>query len=289
VVLSPPEASRRAHTTERDVTPLSASKRWRRIFARGGRSVVVAMDHAGTDGIPAGLEDPRRVLEQVTDGGADAILTTVGVARHFADLLAGVGLILRCDGATSPLLERGRELVVGVETALALDADAIAAMYFPGIETGERSLTYLPLLAEQAHRWNLPLMAEALPRGFSDAPDRRSPATVAVAARMAVEAGADIVKTFYTGDVEGFSAVTAATYAPVLVLGGPRAEDVAQLLANVREALDAGAAGVVIGRQVWQAPDPAAVTRALVALVHGDASVAEALGFLPDRAVARAT
>jgi DhnA family fructose-bisphosphate aldolase class Ia len=276
------------HQSEPLLTPLTAARRWRRLFARDGRSVVVAVDHAGTDGIPAGLEDPGRVLEQVTDGGADAILTTVGVARHFAGLLARVGLILRCDGATSPLLERGREMVVGVETALALDADAVAAMYFPGIETGERSLTYLPRLAEQARRWNLPVMAEALPRGFSDAPDRRSPETVSLAARMAVEVGADIVKTIYTGDVPGFSAVTAATYAPVLVLGGPRSEDVAELLENVRQALDAGAAGVVIGRQVWQAPDPAAVTRALVALVHRDASVAEALEFLPDRPLASA-
>ena len=257
-------------------------RRFHRLFARDERSVVIAMDHGSTDGLVKGFEHPERLLEQVLAGEPDAILTTVGIARHFSKELRAVSLIIRCDGATSPLLERPREAVVDAETLLTLGADAGAAMYFPGISLGHKSTMYFPTLASESHRWNIPVMAEALPYGFEAHEAARSVDTVAVACRMSVENGADIVKTFYTGDREGFKHVTQTCYAPVLVLGGPHTESVEDFLGIVRGAMDAGAAGVVIGRNVWQASSPTAMTKALVALVHHDASVADALRILHD-------
>jgi class I fructose-bisphosphate aldolase len=255
-----------------------SGRRFHRLFGADGRSVVIAMDHGTTDGAVAGFENPQEVLEQVIAGGADAILTSIGIARHFSKQLKDIGLMIRCDGATSPFLEHPRELIISIDDVLLTGADAAAAMYFPGIVNGHNSTIYFPRLAAQAHRWNIPVMAEALPYGFEEHPAARSVDAVADTCRMAAENGADIVKTFYTG--ERFRKVIHSCYVPVLVLGGPKTHSDREFLASIRDALDAGAAGIVIGRNVWQAASPTAMTQALVALVHHDASVDDALHIL---------
>src|SRR5947207_124269 len=93
-------------------------RRFHRLFGTDERSVVVAMDHGTTDGAVVGFESPEKVLEQVIAGGADAILTSIGIARHFSKQLKDIGLMIRCDGATSPLLERPRALVIGIDDLL---------------------------------------------------------------------------------------------------------------------------------------------------------------------------
>ena len=255
-------------------------RRFHRLFGADGRSVVIAMDHGTTDGAVAGFENPEKVLEQVIAGGADAILTSIGIARHFSKHLKDTGLMIRCDGATSPFLERPRELIIGIDDLLTTGADAAAAMYFPGIVNGHGSTIYFPRLAAEAHRWNIPVMAEALPYGFEEHPVARAVDAVADTCRMAAENGADIVKTFYTGERESFQKVIRSCYVPVLVLGGPKTHGDREFLESIRDALDAGAAGVVIGRYVWQAASPTGMTQALAALVHRDASVDDALHFL---------
>jgi DhnA family fructose-bisphosphate aldolase class Ia len=257
-------------------------RRFHRLFGANERSVVIAMDHGTTDGAVAGFEKPGSVLEQVIAGGADTVLTSIGIARHFSKQLKGSGLMIRCDGATSPLLEHPRELIIGIEDVLTTGADAAAAMYFPGIVNGHASTIYFPRLASEAHRWNIPVMAEALPYGFEEHPAARAPDAVANTCRMAAENGADIVKTFYTGERESFRRVVRSCYAPVLVLGGPKTQGDREFLGSIRGALDAGAAGVVVGRNVWQATSPTAMTQALVALVHRDSSVDDALHILHD-------
>lgn len=257
-------------------------RRYQRLFGADGRSVIIAMDHGVTDGAVKGFEEPQKVLEQVIAGGADGILTSVGIARHFSQQLKNVGLLIRCDGATSPLLEQPRELIMGVEDVISTGADGAAAMYIPGNANGHGSTMYFPRLATEAHRWNIPVMAEALPYGFEEHPAARAVDPVADTCRMAAESGADIVKTFYTGESESFRKVTRACYVPVLVLGGPKTRSDREFLAAIRGALDAGAVGVVIGRNVWQAASPTAMTQALVALVHRDVSVDDAMRILEE-------
>src|SRR5437879_9350464 len=255
-------------------------RRFHRLFGADGRSVVIAMDHGTTDGAVAGFEYPGKVLETVIAGGPDAILTRIGIVRHVSKQLKGTGLMIRCDGATSPLLERPRALVIGVDDVLSTGADAAAAMYIPGSVNGHNSTMYFPRLATEAHRWNIPVMAEALPYGFEEHPAARAVDPVADTCRMAVENGADIVKTFYTGEGESFKKVIRSCYVTVLVLGGPKKHSDREFLASIRDALDAGAAGIVIGRNVWQPASPTAMTQAMVALVHHDASVDDALHIL---------
>src|SRR5260370_33536750 len=105
-------------------------RRFHRLFGADGRSVVIAMDHGTTDGAVAGFENPEKVLEQVIAGGADAILTSIGIARHFSKHLKDIGLILRCDGATSHFLERRRELLIGIDYLRTTGSGAAVSMEF---------------------------------------------------------------------------------------------------------------------------------------------------------------
>lgn len=254
--------------------------RARHIFAADGRTVIVALDHAAYFGPMAGLERPGEMLRTIVEAGADAVLTTAGVVARFGDCLGRAGLILRVDGGSTVRDPQpaGLRQVVSVERALRLGADALACMGMIGFPDESASLRVLAGLADDCNRWGLLLLAEMLVQGRDGG--KPTAEDVAFAARVGVEMGADFIKTLYIGPPETYRAVTETCYAPVVVLGGEKAADDRGVLAAVAGALEAGAAGVAIGRNVWQHPDPAGMVRALVALVHGGATVDEALGKL---------
>jgi DhnA family fructose-bisphosphate aldolase class Ia len=239
-----------------------------RIFRADGRALIVAMDHGLLDGPCAGLEHPGETIAKVVAGGADAILTSYGVARRFAAELAPLGLILRVDGGATSLGDGSGPgaSFFGIEEALRLGADAVAVSAFPGAANEVATLERLAHVIAAAHSWGLPVMAEMVPGGFDSPPEKRTRHAVALSVRVAAELGADFVKTPY---VDGFDAVTAGCYVPVVVLGGARRGNEQAMLADIRTAIDAGGAGVAIGRNIFQAPDPTAMTTAVAAIVHG--------------------
>lgn len=249
------------------------------IFRPDGRALIVALDHGLIDGPKPGLERPGETIAKVVAGDADAVLTSYGVARRFAAELAPVGLILRVDGGGTSLgdLSGPGALFYGVEDALRLGADAIAISAFPGSPNEAVTLERLAGSVSAAHAWNLPVMAEMVPGGFDSPPEKRTPEALALSARVAAELGADFVKMPYGA---GFRRVTSTCYVPVVILGGARRGDEGSMLADIRAAVDAGAAGVAVGRNIFQADDPAAMTAAIAALIHDDASLEEALGIL---------
>ncbi len=111
-------------------------------------------------------------------------------------------------------------------------------------------------------------MAEVIPGGFGGGAEMRTPDKIAAAARMAMEAGADVIKTFYTGDATTFQQVVTYCPVPLVVLGGERAGDDEALLSSVRDALAAGATGVAIGRNVWGHSQPESIAARLRRVVH---------------------
>lgn len=240
----------------------------RRIFRDDGRALIVAMDHGLIDGPCAGLEQPGATIARVAAGGADAVLTSYGAAKRFAMELAELGLILRVDGgATSLGGDSGQGAAFfGVEEALRLGADAVAVSAFPGSPVEVESLERLAHVITAAHKWGLPVMAEMVPGGFDSPPDKRTPHAIALAVRVAAELGADFVKTPYCAN---FEQVIAGCYVPVVVLGGAKRGNEASMLADVEAAIKAGGAGVAIGRNIFQAEDPTAMTAAVARLVHG--------------------
>ncbi len=251
--------------------------RTRHIFAADGRTVIVAMDHAAYFGPMAGMERPGEMLRSVVQAGADAVLTTAGIAARFGDQLGRAGLILRADGGSTihDPQPAGLRQTVSVERAIRLGADALACMGMIGFPDESASLQVLTDLVNACSRWELPVLAEMLVQGNDD--KKPTPKDIAFAARVGAELGADLIKTFYLGPPDEYVAVIENCYIPVVVLGGAKAADDRTVLQAIAEALDAGAAGVAIGRNVWQHADPTGMTRALVALVHGGATVDQAL------------
>lgn len=152
-----------------------------------------------------------------------------------------------------------------------LAADAVAVMGFVGQPEESASLANLAALAGQCAPWGLPVLAEMLLVGAGGRPPTGD--DVAFAARVVAELGADLVKVPYAGPGPAFRQAVAACPCPLVVLGGERAPDAAALLATIAQAMDAGASGVAIGRNVWQHAHPEGMMRALVALVHGGATV----------------
>ncbi len=253
--------------------------RMRHIFAPNGRAFVLAMDHAALLPSPA-LKDPGRVIREAVAGGVDAFLTTYGLIKAFPRDFGRAGLILRGDGGVSALKKPmgPLEQLYSAQDALRLGADAMLVMGYPGSEGNEHTLSYLARLAADCERWGLPLGAEMLPYGF-EKPEGLTPWSVsnlAFAARQGVELGADFIKTAFAGG-EGFREVVDSCPAPVLVLGGSEAQGLEALFRGVKEALDCGAKGVIMGRNIYRQENIAQVCEGVAALVHGGADVKEAL------------
>lgn len=251
------------------------------ILADDGRALIVAMDHARTHGTIEGLEDPGAVIEASVEGGADAVMTTFGVAKRYREQLEGrIPTIIRLDGGPSLYREDWLaytewSLLHSVEDALLLGADGVVLMAFVGIPVELENYRIVAKVAGECLRANLPLVVEALPCPSERIPDPRAPDAMASAARLGFEHGADLVKSYYTED---FRRVTENCPVPVLIAGGPRMETVEETLQVVHEATEAGAAGVVFGRNIWQSGDTRGVIRALKSIIHEGRPVAEALG-----------
>jgi DhnA family fructose-bisphosphate aldolase class Ia len=169
-----------------------------------------------------------------------------------------------------------------VEDALRLGADAIAMAVTIGSPQQPQTLASLATLVREAERAAMPVIAHAYPNGGLVPPDERySLERVGYAARLAMELGVDIVKTFYTGSSETFAEVVARA-APALVVaaGGPRLETEAEALRMAYDVVQARAAGITFGRNIWQSERISGMIRALKLVVHSNSSVEEALGSL---------
>ena len=255
------------------------TRRLNRIFRPNGRALIVPMDHGMFDGPCKGLENPGETISKIVAGGADAVLTTYGVASRFARELAPIGLILRADGGTTSIGmgEGPSSIFFGVEAALRLGADALAVSAFPGAPNEADTLENLANMIDAAHTWGLPVLAEMVPGGFDSAPEYRTQENIALSARVGAELGADFIKIPY---VSGFDAVTSTCYVPVVILGGVKRGQERDMLIDIKAAVDAGGAGVAVGRNVFQADDPAVMTAAVASIVHRGASVDKAMDTL---------
>lgn len=276
----------RAYSRCGQMTKVGKEIRLSRIFGRDGKALIVAMDHAYIFGPIEGLEDPGKLIREVIAGGADAILTTYGVIKRFHDLMKGrVGIILRLDGGGSKYAIQDWEKVVSwdllytVEDAVKLGADAVINMVLLGAPCEPMCLKIAARIAAECEEWGMPFASEIVPVGKLSSTD---PEVIAVAARIGAEYGADMIKTDYTGDVESFRRVVESCPVPVLIAGGPKMETSRQVLTTVKEAIEAGGAGIFFGRNIFQYKDPRAMTRALRKIIHEDASVDEAMKELPE-------
>jgi fructose-bisphosphate aldolase, class I len=245
---------------------------------KSGRIFTVAIDHAPSYGVLEGLENICPVLDRIIEAGPDAMVMMKGTAKRCFTPHAGkVGLMLKCS-TLSPFHPTQDIWVNHVEDAVRLGADAIAMAMTVGSHEQPTLVANLAALVCEAERVGMPVVVHAYPNGELVPSDERYWAShVGYAARMAMELGVDIVKTFYTGSAETFAKVVEmASPALVVAAGGPRLEtdtDVLQMAYNV---VQAGAAGITFGRNVWQSSKIAGMVNALKHILHAEGTVEEA-------------
>ena len=246
-----------------------------------GRTVIVPMDHGVTVGPIQGLIDMKTTVNAVATGGANAIVIHKGLVegghrRRGKD----VGLIIHLSGSTSlSPFPNAKTIVCTVQEAVKLGADALSIHINIGNGSEGEMLADLGQVAREARDWGMPLLAMMYPRG-EKIKDEYDVGAVKHVARLGAELGADIIKVSYTGSVESFREVVAGCPVPVLIAGGPKMSSDREILEMVKGSIEAGGAGVSIGRNVCQHRDPSRMVGAISLLVHENAGVDEALSFL---------
>lgn len=245
------------------------------------RAVIVPMDHGLSMGPVSGLVDMDRALDDAGRGGADAVVIHKGlVSAGQRNLYRDVGLIVHLSGSTglcgNPL---AKAMVCSVEEAIMLGADAVSVHVNLGNEWEKEMIGHLSQAAYDADKWGMPLLAMIYVRG-ENIRDEYDPLLIKHAARLGAELGADLVKVPYTGDVASFSEVTRGCPAPVVIAGGAKMDTDRDVLDMVHGAVQAGAAGLSIGRNVFQHENPAAMITAMKSIVYDGKSVDAALSNL---------
>ncbi len=258
--------------------------RLERIIDRNsGKTVIIPMDHGVTVGPIAGLEDMRTTISKVVAGGANAILMHKGIV-HAGHRGTGkdVGLIIHLSGGTSLSPDpNAKELICTVEEAIQLGADAVSIHINLGAETDKEMLWQLGYVSGRCLQWQIPLVVMMYTRG-EKIKDEFNVKNVKHAARVGAELGADIVKVPYTGSVETFKEVVNGCPVPVVIAGGPKMGGDEDIFRMVEGALQAGAAGLSIGRNAFQHKTPDKMVKALSKMVHEGASVEKAIAILKE-------
>jgi class I fructose-bisphosphate aldolase len=246
-----------------------------------GRTIVVPLDHGATVGPIYGIVDLRGTVDQVAEGGANAVLMHKGIPR--CSHRAGgkdIGLIIHLSASTSLSPHPNAKTMVGsVTDAIKLGADAVSIHVNLGDETEPQMLADLGALCSEANEWGMPVLAMMYARG-PKIKDEYDPQIVAQCARVGVELGADIVKVNYTGDTESFARVVEGCCVPVVIAGGPRLESERDLVQMVHDSIQAGGSGLSVGRNIFQHPNPAKIVAALNKVVHEDWTVDAAMELL---------
>lgn len=257
-----------------------AELRLGRLFDReSGRSFIVAFDHGTSLRVPPEVGKPLEVLENIVAGEPDGVLISPGMLKQAAHLFAFRGApaaVLRADWAVLDERMKGDigehyRVLCTPGDALALGAGAMVMYLIMGPEQGTMFSDNVRAIAEaaqEAQRVGMPFIVEATLWG-SRMPDRKDPDLLAYCCRIAAELGADAIKTEYTGDPETMAAVIDGCGVPVLTLGGAKGGSDEAVLEAARGAIEAGARGLIFGRNVWQADDPVKMSASLREAVHG--------------------
>lgn len=258
---------------------MTKNERLSHFFQSDGRTVLIPMDAGIAIPVP-GLESPGAMIEALHPH-VDAFATNLGPARAFREQIGEKGLCLRTDGFKPPYGENpdeGSYRLFGADDAEAVGAQAVMNMMYSHHRNEAENIRDCADLISECMEAEIPVLLEALPFAVNR-PDEYTIENIGFAVRVAAELGADLVKTAFPigASVNEFRAIIETCFVPVLVLGGAAMHDDAALLRRIKNAIDAGAAGVAIGRNVWQHQNPAGMAAALSAIVHDGATVESAL------------
>ncbi|MGH9449898.1 MAG: 3-hydroxy-5-phosphonooxypentane-2,4-dione thiolase [Terriglobia bacterium] len=233
-----------------------------RIFQpSSGRTVMLAIDHGYFQGPTSGLERVDVNIVPLVPY-ADALMLTRGMLRSTIPAASGKAIVLRSSGGPSILKELSNEqIAVDAEDAIRLNVSAMAVQVYIGAEFETQSVHNLTRLADLGNRYGIPVLGvTAVGKSMT-----RDAKYLRLACRICAELGAHFVKTYYVS--EGFETVTASCPVPVVMAGGKKIAE-ADALRLAYDAVSQGAAGVDMGRNIFQSEAPAAMIQAVRKVVH---------------------
>jgi putative autoinducer-2 (AI-2) aldolase len=240
-----------------------------RIFGADGRTVMLAFDHGYFQGPTSGLERVDLSIVPLAPW-ADALMATRGIIRAVIPATCPNALVLRASGGPSILKElSGERIAMSMDDAVRIDAAGVAAQVFIGGEHETQTVHNMTQLVDAGLSVGIPVVGvTAVGRDLV-----RDARYLGLATRIIAELGAQIVKTYYCD--EGFERVTAACPVPIIMAGGKKLP-VHDALTMAHRAVDQGASGVDMGRNIFQRRDPVAMIQAVRAVVHGGVAPNEA-------------
>jgi class I fructose-bisphosphate aldolase len=265
------------------MTSIGKAVRLERIIDRNTKNtIIVPMDHGVSSGPIEGIVDIRSAVDDVAEGGANAVVLHKGMVKAgHRGRGKDIGLIVHLSASTdlSPT-KNDKVLVCTVEEAIKLGADGVSVHVNIGADMEREMLKDLGYVAKVCEEWGMPLLAMVYGRGKDI--NQYDPKVIAHCARIGAELGADIVKVPYSGEPESFRLAVEGSPVPVVIAGGPKMKTEREVLEMVKGAMQAGARGLSVGRNVFQAKDRVKMVKALVHIVHKGGSVEEAIKILQE-------
>ncbi|MBA1334099.1 MAG: 2-amino-3,7-dideoxy-D-threo-hept-6-ulosonate synthase [Firmicutes bacterium] len=252
--------------------------RMARIFKNDtGKSLLVALDHGMALGPMRGIEDINETMEGLLPW-TDCVMMTKGMLQHCYRPDGKRGIIMRLSGGATIAGEdlRNEQIISTPEEALYMGADAVAVGVSIGSPFEAATLTGMAIKAAECRKWNLPVLG--IVTVGKDKEKRFDPDFLRLSARVLAEHGADIVKTYYTH--ERFEEVVKGCPAPILIAGGPKCETELDVLEMVYGAIHSGAAGIAMGRNLWQSSNPIGMIQAVYNIIHENATVEQVKSFI---------
>ncbi len=242
------------------------------IKPKTGKTVMLAVDHGYFLGPTKNLEDAQSTIKPLLSY-ADALMLTRGILRTSVTPKTSVPVVLRVSGGTSII---GNDLsnegiTTSMEEAVRLNAAAVALSIFVGSEYEHQTLDNLAFLVDEGQTLGIPVLAVT---AVGKELGKRDARFLALSCRIAAELGASFVKTYYCDD---FEKVVESCPVPVVIAGGPKLETELDAFQMAFDAIQRGASGVDMGRNIWQNPHPIGMIKAIKAVVHKKASPREAL------------
>jgi len=236
-----------------------------------GRTVMLAVDHGYFLGPTTKLENARKTIEPLLPY-ADALMLTRGILRTSVDPEASIPIVLRVSGGASitgkDLANEG--ITTSIEEAVRLNVSAVALSIFVGTDYEHQTLLNLACLVNEAQPYGIPVLAVT---AVGKELGKRDVRFLSLSCRIAAELGASFVKTYYCDE---FEKVVESCPVPVVIAGGPKSGTELDALKMAYDAIQKGAVGVDMGRNIWQSPYPVPMIKAVKAVVHEKASPEEA-------------
>jgi len=246
-----------------------------RIFnPRSGKTVMLAFDHGYFQGPTTGLERVDITIKPLIPS-ADALMLTRGILRSVIDPSHTNAVVMRASGGPSILKELSDErIAVDIEDALRMNVSAVAVQVFIGGANETQTVNNMTRLVDMGMRYGMPVLGVTAV-GTELVRDARY---IGLATRILAELGVSIVKTYF---VPGFEQVAAACPVPIVIAGGKKLPE-KDALQMARDAINQGASGVDMGRNIFQSESPVAMIGAVRKVVHDNVSVKEAYEYYLD-------